>query len=350
MMKRVTLAVSAGVMLGQFFAAPAYVSAAEVDGPEVKWDISLWGNRRAVTEGMEYVVQKVNEVTDGKFDITLQYGSVLSGPKENIDGLQIGAFEGAKVCSVYHPGKTPVLSGLDMPFLFSGLTMPQRAKIYMAYYEHPAAVAEFERWNMVPLMPVVYPSYEVMGRGDAPETLEDWKGLRMHASGGVGELIAGIGVVPTSIGPEEIFQALERGVIDGAVYPYTYAFVAYRLHEVSNWVTDNWSLGAVHCTFALQRDAYEALPDQYKALLKDVVPAALEHQFETYKKVDAENEVLFKGVGIKKIALTPEIEEELKGKGGTDNWNAWIKSSEEKGLPGQELFDTLQDLVNKEKN
>lgn len=73
--------------------APAAAQAAEVEGPKVKWLVSLWGARRGFTEGVEGLKAYVEEKTDGNFELDLQYGGVLSDPKENIDGLQLGAFE-----------------------------------------------------------------------------------------------------------------------------------------------------------------------------------------------------------------------------------------------------------------
>ena len=97
--------------------APQSALAAEVDGPAVTWEVSLWGNRRGFTEGVEALAAELSERTGGKFNLTLQYGAVLSDPTENIDGLQIGAFEMATICSFYHPGKLPLSTGLNLAFL-----------------------------------------------------------------------------------------------------------------------------------------------------------------------------------------------------------------------------------------
>src|SRR6056297_1188208 len=51
--------------------------AQKVEGPSVNWKLSLWGKRRAFTEGMEYVSDQVAKRTDGKFTIKLFYGEQL---------------------------------------------------------------------------------------------------------------------------------------------------------------------------------------------------------------------------------------------------------------------------------
>ena len=96
---------------------PTQAGAQEVKGPKVTWRLSLWGKRRAFTEGLEYISKTASEKTDGNFQIKLFYGEQLSKSKENLDGISVGAFEAALFCAAYHPGKNRPLNVLDLPFL-----------------------------------------------------------------------------------------------------------------------------------------------------------------------------------------------------------------------------------------
>ena len=42
---------------------------AQVDGPSVFWKFSLWGKRRAFTEGAETLSKRLSEETNGKFKL-----------------------------------------------------------------------------------------------------------------------------------------------------------------------------------------------------------------------------------------------------------------------------------------
>ena len=48
--------------------------AADVDGPELIWNVSLWGKPRAFTAGAEELAALVSEKTDGNWEIKLHYG------------------------------------------------------------------------------------------------------------------------------------------------------------------------------------------------------------------------------------------------------------------------------------
>ncbi|WP_172329920.1 TRAP transporter substrate-binding protein DctP [Mangrovicoccus sp. HB161399] len=331
--------VAAALSIAAAGSFPGSAAAAEVDGPKVRWLVSLWGARRGFTEGVEGLKDYLAEKTGGRFELSLEYGGVLSDPKENIDGLQLGAFEAATICAYYHPEKTPATMGLSLAFL-PMTDFDAQVRAYTAFLAHPAIREEWAKWNAVPVMSALMPNYEVMGRGTPPETADEWDGLRINASAGHAVLMEALGAVPSTMPAPDLYNSLERGVIDGIAYPYTYAFVAYRFHELSDWVTDGWNLGTIQCTVAANRDAYDALPPQYRALLDEAVPAAYAHQIEAYAAADAENEKLFAEQGLTRIPATPGIREVLDA-AAQPSWQAWIDDVTARGYPGQELFDLI---------
>src|SRR3546814_15801744 len=96
----------------------------------------LWGNPRGFTQGVEYLSRELDKRTDGNFTLRLHYGEAVSPAKENLDSVKIGAVEMATLCVSYHPGKTPAMTGLDLPFLPLSTFDIQRA-VHEAYYQHP---------------------------------------------------------------------------------------------------------------------------------------------------------------------------------------------------------------------
>ncbi|WP_339635885.1 TRAP transporter substrate-binding protein DctP [uncultured Sneathiella sp.] len=322
--------------------------AAEVDGPKVKWLLSTWGKRRGIMEGMESFSEQISKATDGNFEISLQYGGVLSDPKENLDGLKIRAFEAAMFCPIYHPSKTPAITALDLAFL-PVTDLESRVKVHEAYLHNPVVLDELARWNAYPLMTGLMPNYEVMGKGKAPESLADWKGLRVNASGGIGDLMKTIGVVTTTVPAPEMYQSLERGVMDGVAFPYTYAFAAYKLHELSTWRTEESSLGSLTCVVAASKQAYEALPQQYKDLIDRVKPIAYQRQIDTYVEIDKKNEKLFEERGLKKVHFSDADVAKIKEMAVQPSWDAWVAARNAEGLDGQALLDSVLTLAEEAK-
>ncbi|MEO1694918.1 MAG: C4-dicarboxylate ABC transporter substrate-binding protein, partial [Pseudomonadota bacterium] len=83
-----SLALGLGAGLGTA-ATVAPAQAAEVDGPALTWNMSLWGKKRAFTAGAEKLSELLKEKTGGKFNLVLHYGGALSKSRENLDGISI---------------------------------------------------------------------------------------------------------------------------------------------------------------------------------------------------------------------------------------------------------------------
>ncbi len=292
----------------------------QVAGPKLRWDISLWGTTRPGTRIVDALSEEVKRATNGNWEIKLHYGEALSKARENLDGISIGAFDGAMLCNFYHPKKNPGLMVLSLPFLPIE-SWEDHVKVRKAVYQHDQVKKEMAKWGAQIYSTSYLPMYEVMGKGKPPRTIADWKALNVRAGGGIGDVLAKIGATPTSTTATEVYTGVQTGTMDAAAFPFTYAHVSYRIHEVSDWFTSNFSPGTADCPVVLSTRAYDKLPSQYQDLLTEIEPKIAEQQRLAYERVDAENlpmlrenliEIVYAGEEIKKIReefARPVIEE-----------------------------------------
>jgi len=325
-----------GALAGALIATGAQ---AAVDGPKVAWNLAAYGPPRPATLALDRISEFVSAETNGNFTIKVAYGETLAPAKEILDGAKIGAFELGWWVPTYAPGKQPSLTALGLPFLPLGDLM-NATRATHAYYQHPAVAREHGIWNLDYIMVVFNPAYEFMGRGEAPDSIEAWKGLRVRALGGGGTAMARLGAVPTNVTAPEIYGALERGIIDAAALPYA-SFDAYNIKELGQWYTKGFALNYIVSAVIANKDAHERLPAQYKELLKSAVPPAMKAQAESVQAQEDKAEADFQKRGIKMISISPEMRQEMVRIGGTPVWEAWVKEMSEKGLPARELLDFL---------
>lgn len=312
--------------------------AAQVEGPEVDWNISTWGKKRAFTAGIEKAADLIRERTGGKFDIKVHYGEALSKARENLDGIKLGAFQGAMFCNFYHPGKNPAWMVFTMPFLPLG-DWEVSKQVREAVAQHPALVADMDQWNAMFYMSALLPQYEFMGKGEPPRKLEDWKGLRVRAGGGIGEAMERLGATRTTVPATEVYTSMERGTVDAASFPYTYAHAAYQVHTVADWFTSNMSPGTTECATVLNKDAYNELPEQYQKLLMDVKEEAYEAQVQAYKDIDKKNYPMFQEK-LEEITYTDAELQRFREVAGTPVWEAWVEENSAK-FDAQGVLDFL---------
>lgn len=322
--------------------ASTAASAQDVPGPEVNWSLSMWGNPRALSAGIEAIADRVEEATGGNFKINVFYGGQLSAARENLDGLLLNAFEGAAICNFYHPGKNPAWMVFSLPFLPLG--DPQVDKYVRGkMFEHPAIVADMEAWNAMPYLTGLLPQYEVLGKGDAPVDLSDWQGMRVRAGGGLGDAMEVLGATKTSLPAGETSTAFQRGAVDAAAFPYTYAHVSFGISEEADWFTSNMAPGTSECGWVLNKTAYDALPDQYKTLLMDLREMGMDVQLEAYAEQDKINLPIFRDT-LQEIVYSEEQLAEFQKVAGQPVWDAWIEANKDK-FDAQGVFDAIFDYA-----
>ena len=310
-----------------------------------QWDVSLWGKRRAFTEHVEKLAELVSAKTNGDFTLNISYGG-LSKNKENLDGISIGAFQMAQFCAGYHRDKNPSITVLELPFLGVS-TLEQERSISQAVYQHPAVQKDLARWNATLLMPSPLPQYNIVGVGDAPKTLSDYEGLSVRATGGIGQAMAAVGAVPTSMSASEVRQALDSGVVKAVAFA-PHAHMSFGTVEAGKWWTTNLNPGTVNCPVVVNSDALADLSDAHRAALLGSVDESLDHYIATYngKTMNAWGPTL-EAKGIQSISYTNAELDAFKAKVAGPAAASWIADNTAKGLPAQELYDLVTGLIAK---
>ena len=342
-MKSITkLALGAAAMAMALSAGSVPVMAANVDGPSVFWKFSVWGKPRAFTSGIEKLAERLDAETGGNFKLKIFYGAQLSKSKENLDGLKVNAFEAATICNFYHPGKTPALMVMSLPFL-PLKDFDVSVKVRHGLFEHPILVEEFAKWNAMTYASTHLPQYEFMGRGAAPEKLSGWKGLRVRAGGGIGLAMEKLGAVRQAMPATEVYTAIQRGTADAVSFPFSYAHGAYKIHEVAEWYTVNLTPGTSECPILFNKTAYENLPSQYQDLLWSLRDEVTATYADAYAAADKKYVPIFEAElkGVKYDAATLSA---FQAEAGQPVWDEWVASNKDK-FDAQGVLDHVLKLA-----
>ena len=327
------LAISASASL----AVPAFANTV--------WNVSLWGNSRAVTVAIEHLAKEVERRTDGAFQMVIHFGEAISPARENIDGISLGAFEAAHICPSYHPGKTPALLALELPFLpFNDIRAAH--KVALKSHSHPVIERELGQFNARVLQHVIAPRYEFMGRGTPPTDFEAWDGMRVRAPGAIGDGVRALGGRPTSVPAPEIYTSLERGLFDAAALPFSYTFASYRIHEVADWYTFHMNLAIPSCVILVSLDAWADLSDEERALVAEINIEAYELQFDALADADTAWIPEFDQAGLERVVYDPVALEEFKTKTARSLWDDWIKRNGRRFPAENYLSFILTEAVN----
>ena len=269
----------AAAAAGATLAAPAIAQ----EAPTVNWRMasSFPKSLDTIYGGGEELSRRVKEATDGKFNIQIFAAGEIVPGLDAINAAADGTVESAHSVGYYNWGKDPAFApGADLPFTFSA-----RAK--NAYNYHGGGIDSYNQFlDTVNL--ISFPGGNTgvqMGGWYRKEvaSLDDLKGLKMRISGLAGRVVEKLGVVPQQIAGGDIYPSLEKGTIDAAewVGPYDDNKLGFQKVAPYYYYPGFWE-GGPTVSFFFNKAQYDALPDNYKSLLRTCCQAVDQNMLAKY--------------------------------------------------------------------
>ncbi len=328
------------------FVAFSFGAVSSAQAEKSVWNFNIWGGKRAFTAGIESLKTDLEKAGGGDFELKINYGDALGPRRQNPENIRVGAFEAGQLCVGYYPGKLPLLSVMELPFLLPR-DLQQRANVEMEVLQHPAIVEEMaKRWNMRFFGPAFLPAYEFMGNKRI-ETTADMKGVKMRISGLNAKALQVFGAVPTMVTAPDGYNALDRGTIDSFGFPYSYAFGAYKLYEVSKYVTEGLGMSGFMCLQTVNIDAWNKTPKAVRDAVPGAQMSAIKKMITAYTTADKKWIPLFHEK-LEVVKVDPSVRAELAS-GAGKIYMEWAKEQDGKGRPGTELLNYVKSVVAKHK-
>jgi len=142
--------------------------------------------------------------------------------------------------------------------------------------------------------------------------LEDLKGLKIRTSGALADMFKELGAAPTMIPGEEIYLALQTGVIDAAHWGAASGALSIKLCEVAKYYFQP-NLSMTTDIIVLNKKSFEALPsDLQQALDRALVERALKRTQEYKLEEKRSLETMMKDYKVKISRLSPEDEKKMR--------------------------------------
>jgi TRAP-type transport system periplasmic protein len=112
-------------------------------------------------------------------------------------------------------------------------------------------------------------SASLMSKNKPLRTLEDLKGLKIRTpSAAQSAQLTALGATPIDMPVTQIYNSLDRGVIDATMIPMS-AALDFKLIEVARYFTVNAPLGRSPFLVALNKGRYEKLPADVRKVIDD---------------------------------------------------------------------------------
>lgn len=294
-----------GAISGAALAAPAVAQSS----PKVMWRMQSSYPRSLTTVfgGAERMTRQVNELTDGGFDIQIFAGGEIVPSLQTIDAVINGTVQMGHTVSTYKMGADPTWA------LATGLPFGLNARMQNSWFYHGGGNELFDAFyakNGLKSFLIGNSGCQMGGwwRKEV-NTIDDLQGVKIRISGLGGQILNRVGAVSQTLGPADIYPALERGTIDAAEWIGPFDDEKFGFVEVAPYYyyPGWWENGLTFQAF-INHDEWESLPKQYQTAIEVACQAA---NVDVLANYDASNPDALRRLIGKGAKLTPFSKEIL---------------------------------------
>ena len=346
-MKKCVLFSVALVLMFAFIMAPVVVTPVFAAASTQVYKLSLATHDPATSNKTLFHqkwADRVREVSGGRIDITIYSAGSLVAGTAALDALRTNMCDIAWIYGPYFTGQLPLSDVVSMPI---GITsVPQAANVMWDLYETEEAykneLAEFVTL-MIHSNPINFISTV---RGKPVSSVNDLKGLKLRAAGGAASnYLLAWGATPIQLTPGDIFQAVERGTIDGYVFDYS-GIVSFSLQDVTANYTDMpVFLGPYY--LLMNKSSFEGLPADLRQILLDC--STRETSIEmgyVYEADELRGREAVTAAGGNFVSVTEEALAEFKSSSASLQAD-WITANTKPGFDAKAYLDKAAGLAQK---
>jgi len=306
--RRTTGKLAGGAAALAMLAAPAQALAAENE-----WTMTTtWPSSIELIEIDKHWKNLVNKLTGDKLNIKFHEGGALMPAGQVFDATSAGDIDASGDWPGYWAGRNPAYSPLaTTPMLFN-------ATDYMNWIQEWGGFEIYQ--EVYGQQGMVYLPYGITNnesgfRTNEPiRSLEDLEGMRLRLSGrDQGRVLERLGGRQVSLSGGEIYQALERGVVDGAEFSVPGIDYKAGFHEVTDyWATPGWHQSASVFGVMINKERWNELSAETQETLKIAAEATMAWSLSWSERRSTEGTKNFKEAGVEITRLPDEDLEKLQ--------------------------------------
>ncbi|SFC28961.1 C4-dicarboxylate TRAP transporter substrate-binding protein [Tropicimonas isoalkanivorans] len=280
-------------------AASAALTAAPALADTLIYGSALPSIHQANTVVVEPYAEAVAQATDGEVDIQLTAGGALAGNRETLGAVSDGALDMGLITDFYTPTELPNSTMIsDLGVLGKDARVITAAVNENLLIACKTCKADYEELGIVPMMMYSTTPYHVMCKGVDANALANLKGVKIRATGAMGQLMAGIGANPVNLQTTEAYEAMQRGSISCIAGSIPW-LKTYQLGDMVTSV-NMMALGTFHGTLPLNinADRWAELSDEQRAAMIEAIPARVRAIAKSYEDDDISVREDFEAKGV----------------------------------------------------
>ncbi|WP_077213094.1 TRAP transporter substrate-binding protein DctP [Bacillus dakarensis] len=316
----------------------------EVEKIKLKFASYFAGTSPIYTAVTEPFMKRVTELTDGKVEFEYYPSEQLGKAGDLLQLTSDGVADLAIFPTNYTPDLMPITNMLSgLPGLSTNADQGTKAYNQLIKQNTQIIELEYKKNGIKPLLMHVSPNYEIWTKDLELRVPADLEGKKIRTPGGVAnELYEYMGAIPVAIPFPEIYEGLDKGVIE-AIALYGLGLKNGGIDEITNYVVMPHIATAIQGIMINQK-VWDGLPeDVQKAMIQ-----ASDEIIETAGAVYAEETIKFDEDFVANGGTIAELTQEEMAQ-----WNKvseefvekWLTDHADEGYPYQEILAEYKELL-----
>ncbi len=298
-------------------------------------------------EVIEPFVEEVENESDGRIQITIHPGGAVTDGASAVEDVIAGTVDMGWTMQGYTAGRFPLTEMIELPFLWESAS--EATEVLWTMYEESDAMQE-EYGEVKVLNLFTTEPGDIYTRETPIQEPADLEDLELRVPSRMVEwTIDELGGDPTSMPMPDVYDATERGTVDGLITGHS-AQLSYHLYEVTGYATDNMGLYVSPQVMFMNQETWESLSEEDQQIIENASgkEMALTSAGTYDEQYHGGYEAMEEG-GVEIYALSDEEVETFR-EAASPVVDYYIDRLEDDGLPGQETYDLMMDLMEDVRN
>ena len=284
--------------------------------------------------------KEIEKRTNGRVKVTVFPCGTLTPAAQCYDGVVKGLSDVGLSVLGYTRGRFPLTEVIDLPLGYqNGLEATKLINIYYKKFT-PKELSDVKVMYLHAHGPGIVHTKKPVAK------LEDIKGVKIACHGLSAKIVAALGGVPVAMPMPERYDAIQKGVAEGGVFPME-ALKGWKLGEVVNNSTLNY--GSAYTTgffVVMNKEKWNSLPPDVQKIIEEINQEWIVKNGKAWDEIDEEGVAFGKSKGIKTIPLSKEEDAKWAAK-VKPILDEYVKTMKDKGLPGEEALKFCQEELKK---
>jgi TRAP-type C4-dicarboxylate transport system substrate-binding protein len=293
---------------------------------------------------MQRWAEEVEERTDGGVQVKFHYSQSLVGADESLQATLDGRADLAQVGSLYSASDLSMFTVIELPFETNNPQV-QMTAIERLYEENETYRDDFDRQGVQLLFPLPL-GINLIGLEEPAPTPGDLAGRSIRSGGLTSEALLAVGANPVAMTATDVYESMERGVIDG----YTSLAIAnlptFGLSTNTPYLVDPGIGAYASSIVVINSELMASMPPEYQDAIAEASGRAITNGLEEMDTLGVQACSDLRSTGTQMTTMPAEDVAAWKDRAGIAE--GWVDRYTERGYDAQGVLDDYRRIIREE--